>query len=129
MTPEAVCSGGVKIPAILERQRRNGKHEPVSNVEGRIVLQPGDRELQRGVVLDAAVEARHGAPLHHLVLGASHNPGGVCKKSQRGCQGLSCGVSAQELGQSLTVVSLGKDKRARRLTKPSLLQMLGNKLI
>lgn len=57
-------------------------HRPVPHVQGGIVLEPGDHEPQRGVVLDAAVQPEHGAPLHHLVLGAPHDPGGVCMGSQ-----------------------------------------------
>lgn len=58
-------------------RNRGGEQKPVSNVEWLIVLQPGDSELQGGVVLHATLQLHRSAPLGHLVLRHPVDPGGV----------------------------------------------------
>lgn len=57
----------------------DGEQKPVSNVEWLVILQPGDCELQGGVMLHAALQLHRGAPLGHLVLRHPVDPGGVCE--------------------------------------------------
>ena len=62
------------------REQQPGRQEqrPVADVEWLVVLQPGDRELQRGVMLHTALQLHRGAPLGNLVLGHPVDPRGVC---------------------------------------------------
>lgn len=65
------------------RAQQAGRQErrPVADVERLVVLQPGDRELQGGVVLHAALQLHRGAPLGDLVLGHPVDPRGVCREA------------------------------------------------
>ena len=61
-----------------EQQAGRQEQRPVADVERLIILQPGDCELQGGVVLHAALQLRRAAPLGDLVLGHPVDPRGVC---------------------------------------------------
>lgn len=62
--------------------RARAERRPVPDVERLVVLQPGDRELQGGVVLDPTLQLHGGAPFDNLVLRNPEDPGGVCGETQ-----------------------------------------------